>query len=81
MNLPVHEQRNRSKPTAETLAIEERVKASSQALSAFPREGPLGLIPDKVKLTHEYRSAKAEFAAAFAALRAHNAARLLALRP
>jgi hypothetical protein len=60
--------------TDETRALEARVDSASKALQAFPR-GPLGMIPDEVKRTPEYRAARAEFDAAFSALRRHNAAR------
>ena len=48
------------------------VRDCSQALKQFPK-GPLGLTPDSVKATAEYRQAKQAYADAFAKLRAFNA--------
>lgn len=43
----------------------------SAALKAFPR-GPLGLTPDAVKASSEYKAAKRSSDAAFSALRRFN---------
>lgn len=56
-------------------ALEAETKAAGLALKAFPK-GPMGLTPDSVKATLEYKSAKNRYDKAFAALRAFNAKRL-----
>ena len=48
------------------------VSAAGAVLKAFPK-GPMGLTPDAVKVSTEFRAAKARYAAAFDALRAINA--------
>jgi hypothetical protein len=57
---------------AESALIEKEVDAASEALRAFPR-GPMGLTPDAVAATSEYRSANARYQKAFARQRAFNA--------
>lgn len=54
--------------------IEERVTRTSKILRAIPGvgSGPMGLTPDAVRASPEYRIAKAEFDAAFAALQTFN---------
>lgn len=55
--------------------VELNVEEASTALKRFDalRAGPLGLIPDEVKRTAEYRSAKQRYDAAFGRLREFNA--------
>ena len=55
-------------------AIEAEVKQHSAALQKFPREnnGVVSLIPDHVKASPEYKTAKASYDKAFAALRDFN---------
>jgi len=55
---------------AEGALIEQEEKAAGEALQLFPR--PMGLIPDAVRATPEYRTAKSRFDKAFARLRAFN---------
>lgn len=55
----------------EQAAIEKEVDAASETLRAFPR-GPMGLVPDAVKATPEYRAANARFQRAFARQREFN---------
>lgn len=52
-------------------ALEAECKAASVALQQFPR-GTMGLTPDAVKSSPEYRAAKLRYAAAFNQLRAFN---------
>jgi len=52
-------------------AIEARMKTASDALRRFPR-GPMGLTPDAVKFSPEYRAAKLAVDRTFAELRAFN---------
>lgn len=56
---------------AEHAQIEQEVDAASDALQVFPR-GPMGLTPDAVTATPEYRAAKTRYAKAFARQRAFN---------
>jgi hypothetical protein len=56
---------------AERDLIQKEVDASSAILRAFPK-GPLGVTPDAVRATPEFRSANARFQKAFARLRAFN---------
>lgn len=51
--------------------INTRVDAASQKLQSFPK-GPMGLTPDDVKMSDEYRVAKFEFDSAFSELRNFN---------
>lgn len=57
---------------ATAAAIEAEISAAEVALRAFP-VGPMGLTPDAVKVTPEFRAAKKAFDASFAKLRAFNA--------
>jgi len=52
------------------LLYAEMYKAS-KALKAFPR-GPMGMTPDAVKFSPEYRAAKAAYQKAFEAVRSFN---------
>jgi len=54
--------------------LDNECTAASEALNAVPGigSGPMGLTPDAVRATPEYRTAKAAFDAAFAALRDFN---------
>lgn len=61
----------RTPPNAQTLELEERLETASAVLRQFPRH-PNGLTPDHIKFSPEYRKAKADVDAAFAALRTHN---------
>lgn len=51
--------------------LRSEVDRASEALKVFPR-GSMGLTPDHVKLSPEYRAAKGAFDKAFAALRYFN---------
>lgn len=51
--------------------LEAASKAASEVINTFPR-GPMGLTPDNVKVTPEYRAAKAQSDKTFSALREHN---------
>lgn len=53
------------------VAAEERYSVASKAMRVFPK-GPMGLTPDSVKATAEWKQAKAEYNAAFAHLRKVN---------
>jgi hypothetical protein len=57
---------------AQQSAAEADVKAASLALKEFPR-GAMGLTPDAVKASAEYKQAKAAYNTAFQRLRAINA--------
>ena len=57
---------------AEVALLEKEVDAANEVLKTFPR-GTMGLTPDAVATTPEYRAAKARFQKAFARLRAFNA--------
>lgn len=52
--------------------LDKEVDAASDALRAFPR-GAMGLVPDAVTSTPEYRAAKVRFQKAFARQREFNA--------
>lgn len=56
---------------AKCAEVETRVCAAGAALKAFPK-GSMGLTPDAVKASPEYKAAKAEFDAAFFAQRQIN---------
>lgn len=47
------------------------VEQHSATMQTFPR-GPMGMTPDDVRATPEFKTANANFDRAFAALRAHN---------
>jgi hypothetical protein len=55
----------------QTLAA--KVRATGDAVKAFPHEGPMGLPSEAVRLSPEYRAAKAAFQDAFNSLRSFNA--------
>lgn len=57
---------------AELALIEKEMAAAEAAMRAFPR-GAMGLPPESVRLSPEYRAAKARTDKAFARLRAFNA--------
>lgn len=59
--------------------LDARVAQASAALNAFPGQTN-GLTADAVKFSAAYRTAKAEFAAAFSSLRAFNAKFSVAFR-
>lgn len=44
----------------------------SRTLDAFPKDGPMGMTPEHVRTSPEYRAAKANFNRSFSALRDHN---------
>lgn len=52
--------------------LKREVDLASAALRVFPR-GKMGLTPDAVKATPEYRASKSRYQEAFARLRAFNA--------
>ena len=58
---------------ASAAKIETEVSAAEVALRTFP-VGPMGLTPDAVRVTPEYRVAKLAFDKSFAKLRAFNGA-------
>jgi hypothetical protein len=60
------------KAKVEEALLEQEVTEAEAALKSFPR-GPMGLTPDSVRATSEWRTAKARFDKAFARLRAFNA--------
>jgi hypothetical protein len=64
---------------AQKVMLEGRVKAASDKMKAFP-SGAMGLTPDNVKFSPEFRRAKREFDTAFAALRRFNGAFLARYR-
>lgn len=51
--------------------LEAAETAAGQSLKSFPK-GPMGMTPDAVKASPEFKKAYAEYAAAFAALRNFN---------
>lgn len=57
---------------AERDLIQKEVDAAGAVLRTFPKGGPLGLTPDAVRATPEFRAANARFQKAFARLRAFN---------
>lgn len=59
---------------AARLALEAESKAASDAWRAIPgvSSGPMGLTPDCVKASPEYRAAKARYDRAHSALARHN---------
>jgi len=57
---------------AEQALLEREMSEAQTALDVFPR-GPMGLTPDAVKATPQWRAAKARVDRAFARLRAFNA--------
>jgi len=59
---------------ARQAALEANVKLAGAALRQFPANGPMGLTPDSVKASPEFRTAKACFDRAFSQLAAFNAA-------
>lgn len=61
---------SQAKATVAELSAE--LDRTSAALDRFPK-GPMGLTPDAVKFSPEYRSAKQAFDTAFAKTRAFNA--------
>lgn len=56
---------------AEAARLDAEVKRTGEILRVFPR-GPMGLTPDAVKATPEYKAAKTASEVAFAKLRAFN---------
>lgn len=52
--------------------LEAERAAASAELRAFPKDGPMGLTPDAVKATPEWRAASARYQAAHEALRQFN---------
>lgn len=54
-------------------ALDAEVSRAGAAMDVFPR-GPMGLTPDSVKATVEWKIAKHQFDAAFAKLRNFNGA-------
>lgn len=57
---------------AESALVEKEMFEAQAAIDAFPR-GPMGLTPDAVRATPEWRAAKTRVDKAFARLRAFNA--------
>ena len=53
------------------IELDAAVKTTSEALQVFPKTG-IGLVPDAVRATPEYRTAKKAFEVAFHALRDFN---------
>lgn len=58
---------------AQQIEMESQCKAASVALDQFPKSGPMGLTPDSVKFSDEYRAAKAAYQAALYRLQVFNA--------
>ena len=58
--------------TVKRNCLEAEVKVASLALKAFPRN-EIGLVPEWVRISPEYRAAKLRFDTAFHCLRAFNA--------
>lgn len=58
--------------TAARDALDAELSRLSAALKVFP-SGPMGITPDAVKFSPEFRAAKSAFDAAFHRLRAFNA--------
>lgn len=56
---------------AESDLLEQEEHAAGAALNAFPR-GPMGLTPDAVRATIEYKNAKTRWGKAFKALQCFN---------
>lgn len=69
--IPVPQGFAAAKAHADVLMAE--VKRTGDALEVFPKNGPMGLTPDHVRATPEFRAAKQAFDIAFANLRAFNA--------
>lgn len=57
---------------AQADALNAAVKAASQVLNAYPK-GHMGLTPDAVKFSQEYKAAHAAYCRAFEASRTFNA--------
>lgn len=55
--------------------LEAEVRAAGAALKSFPK-GAMGLTPDAVKASPEWKAAKNRYDRAFAALRAFNSKRV-----
>jgi hypothetical protein len=53
-------------------SLESRASALGKALKAFPREGLMNLPSETVRLSPEYRAAKADYNRAFSELRSFN---------
>lgn len=53
-------------------SLYEAMFAASKKLKAIAGGGTMGLTPDSVKASPEYKQAKAEYSAAFARVRAFN---------
>lgn len=53
--------------------LDAEVARTSAALKAFPNDGPMGLTPDHVKASPEFKAAKRAFDQAFANFRNFNA--------
>ena len=53
-------------------ALRSEVERASAAMQVFPRTGPMGMTPDSVKSSPEFKAAKLAFDRAFAALRNFN---------
>lgn len=56
---------------SQALALRAETSRTSKALQVFPR-GPMGLTPDHIKASPEFRAAKLAFDRAFATERAFN---------
>jgi hypothetical protein len=48
---------------------EAEARAAGDALKAFPKDGPMGLTPDHIKFSPEFRAAKARYDDAWLRLR------------
>ena len=55
-------------------ALEAEMYAAGRALNAISGAGPMGLTPDSVKASPEWKAKRASYDRAFAALRAFNTA-------
>lgn len=52
--------------------LQTDMQAASEALNAFPKEGPMNLTPDAVKFSPEFQEASAQYRRAHDALRRFN---------
>jgi hypothetical protein len=56
---------------AQSLVLKEAVDRTSESLQVFPR-GNMGITPDDVRISDEFKAAKRDYSLAFNALRVFN---------